>query len=127
MNKIMIVALAFTISLPAMGSTAAECLKKVDLARTSLLGFKENKGSEATVHETAKDVTDCLAAVDAKGKTAKKEEAIAAWKTFRSIREDKLVPAIKAGNKAEADKLASDNKANLDKTKNALNAITGGD
>ena len=110
---------------PVFSATAAECLKKVDAARTSLLAFKDSKVKEDEVHQTAKDVSTCLESLDAKGKNQKKEDAVSAWKAFRAVREERLVPAIKAGNKVEADKLATDNKANLDKTKNALNAISG--
>lgn len=106
-------------------STARECIKKIDQARVSLLEFKDGKGSEATVNETAQEATRCLDALDAGSKVAKKDEAVKAWKEFRAIREEKLIPAIKAGKKEEAGKLATDNKVNLDKTKNALNAIAG--
>ena len=121
---IMVIAL-ISMGAVAQATTAKECLKSVDAARASLLDFKDGKSDDKNVLPTAVAASECLEKLEAKGKEAKKQDAIAAWKAFRKIREEQLVPAIKDKKKAEADKIATDNKANLDKTKNALNAIVG--
>lgn len=107
---------------PAFASTPDECIKKADDSRAVMLLYKDGKGDEAAVNQSSKDVSACIDAIEVKDKEKQKykTEAIAAWKAFRALREGKILPTVVRYNQT-----AKDNKANLDKTKAALAAMTG--
>ena len=107
-------------ALKALGQNAkaAECIEKADAARNALLLYKDGKGDEATVNQTAQSTSTCIDGIDAKEKIQSKKDAVVAWKTFRSIREGKIIPDVKYF--MEQSKL---NTANLEKTKKALSAL----
>lgn len=107
-------------SLNALGENpkAAECIKKADQARTALLLYKDGKGDETVVNQTAKDTSSCIDEIDPKGKAQQKADAILAWKKFREIREQKIIPDVKFFKKQ-----SDENTANLVKTKAALEAL----
>ncbi|MBC7385491.1 MAG: hypothetical protein H7301_04905 [Cryobacterium sp.] len=107
-------------ALKSMGedNKSGECIRKADEARAALLLYKDGKGDEAVVNKTAEDTSVCIEKLDIKGKELGRATAIKAWKTFRSIREGKIIPAVKSFMKN-----SSDNTANLTKTKDALKLL----
>jgi|GEM_PF-3358303 len=111
-------ALILLLTSNALASTAADCIKMADESRAEMLRYKGGESSEANVKKSTKDAAACLDSVDPKGKTALKEEAIAAWKDFSKMREEKILPTVVRYNL-----VTKANKVNLDKTKEELRAI----
>jgi len=101
----------------ASASTPDACIKKADDSRAMMLAFKDGKGDEASVNQSSKDVSACIDSVPVKEKAKQKfkDEAVVAWKQFRSMREEEILPTVVRYNQT-----TKDNKANLDKTKEAL-------
>ncbi len=103
----------------AFGSTGSECKAKLKTARQSLVDFTDGKGDESKVNSTADDVEACYKAVLGVKDVASLNST---WTTFKDIRNNKIIPAIKANKKDEAKALAGQNKVNYEKMMNILGA-----
>ena len=105
--------------LRAIGGSGADCIKKADAARAALLAYKDGKGDEAVVNQSAKDTSACIDSIAAKGaEVPHKAEAVTAWQTFRANREGKIIPDVKYFIEQ-----SRQNTANLLKTKKALQSL----
>ena len=108
-------ALVLVVVLSSASALAGNCLKELDAARSSLLKFKDG-GPKDPVITTQEAATKC---VDATGNAdAKKNRAV-----FMKKRAE-IIKAVEKGDEETADKLATENAANLAKVKAALG---GGD
>lgn len=104
--------LALSVSTNVLANEFSELRKEMSAARESLVAMLTNKDKRgADQQKLVKDTADAVSAHLAKmkapaGKDAQFKALLENWNAFKKTRETELVPAILAGNDAEARKIA---------------------